>query len=701
MNFVSKILPFLFCFQFLQASETAKTPASIIEELNRKTTKCHFYLITENNFSENVRFTKPLHWRTFKLPIVKDSNISDRVNYFPTHFPSELEDGINILKTKGVQCLYGVMFLHFSSLSEEDLPLYKKHLVINLSFLYKSYSSNRNPPSTPIEEVDATVLLWGQARLVVPTDSLESKVKVLRYSNFKYVTVTSFGDKAESYLLCIVYNTPNLIIKSPEPLKELKKHVFANMMQPQCTQITVSSLSASLKDFLNDNITYCASNRRNMRTIHTHSLLSWVHGAFRGRAYIFPYMDASYSFLTCYSQKKLSFQMYISPFNSTSWCAILIAITIMTVMLAVQYKLYSPNSLGVVPFVVLSSLIDDPLPIPQALEKRDSLRLVLGTWLLVCANILTTVYIGKLVLYTTAPLQLAGVTDLNEISKSQCNSTCQCHAEIQQAKDLLYEGLTLHRHDYFVILEESYEFAETYLTETSYTKRHMMLNVFFVFGQAMNEFKVGLKWDRCWTTLKNCEKRKELVGLLKASMLLHRDYDFIPKSYAKAGKRKSFTYAVEEELLECRKTVYVTTSSAIEKEKKYLSSVYTNTTFFTGFIIKNGLDLLLFEEQCGGFKEKMTQFIEGSFLVNSINAYTEKRYRSRYNNSTTHSRPFKKAVKPIKLNDSIQTVFYICSMAIVFILPVIKLEMRRGFAVSRFSIYANFCSKVGTLFQIC
>lgn len=135
--------------------------------------------------------------------------------------------------------------------------------------------------------------------------------------------------------------------------------------------------------------------------------LLFINMDLNNRNYMMVVIDSlSYKFLTCYSEKHLSFELYIMPFEPNLWMALIASIvtlaTIMQVFLRLTKRADGPIYFSPLLFI-FSSLCEESMPIENQLERKKFFRLALGSWLLVSV-ILTNCYNGLMITELNAPL---------------------------------------------------------------------------------------------------------------------------------------------------------------------------------------------------------------------------------------------------------------------------------------------------------
>lgn len=109
-------------------------------------------------------------------------------------------------------------------------------------------------------------------------------------------------------------------------------------------------------------------------------------------------------FLTCYTDKFLSFEFYLAPFDGAIWIN-LILFLIVIIALFSTYRKYDGSQFNHVAgwLPLFAILFDDSSSVPGQLEKSQFYRIIFGFWGLV-AVLLTNCYSSSIVTELNAPL---------------------------------------------------------------------------------------------------------------------------------------------------------------------------------------------------------------------------------------------------------------------------------------------------------
>ncbi|OXA38697.1 hypothetical protein Fcan01_26515 [Folsomia candida] len=121
----------------------------------------------------------------------------------------------------------------------------------------------------------------------------------------------------------------------------------------------------------------------------------------RNQELIFPRFGG-YQFLTCYVEPYISFYFFLAPFQPELWAGLAISVvTILTVMTTVHHYRSEKEPFSVWLFI-LATLFEETGRLPRKMEKTTFCRLSLGIWCLMSV-ILTNGYNGIMILELNAP----------------------------------------------------------------------------------------------------------------------------------------------------------------------------------------------------------------------------------------------------------------------------------------------------------
>lgn len=108
--------------------------------------------------------------------------------------------------------------------------------------------------------------------------------------------------------------------------------------------------------------------------------------------------------MTCYETNFITFEFYLTPFQTNLWLGILIAIVTVVATLSIYTNNPGSSALSYSSWaLVLGTVFDEAGSIPENIEKKPFHRLVFGSWALM-AIFLTNCYTGVITTELNAPL---------------------------------------------------------------------------------------------------------------------------------------------------------------------------------------------------------------------------------------------------------------------------------------------------------
>lgn len=121
-----------------------------------------------------------------------------------------------------------------------------------------------------------------------------------------------------------------------------------------------------------------------------------------------------YAFLSCYSQRVITFDFYVTPFQPELWGALLVSYISLTLALSVCFFLKKIKTSFCPWLYVLGALIEDGVPIPRKLEKHSIFRVIFGCWIII-GVLFSNCYTGLMITGLNAPLPSTSVNTFKEL----------------------------------------------------------------------------------------------------------------------------------------------------------------------------------------------------------------------------------------------------------------------------------------------
>jgi hypothetical protein len=385
----------------------------------------------------------------------------------------------------------------------------------------------------------------------------------------------------------------------------------------------------------------------------------------RGTNYVLGGVE-SFSFLTCHTTEKISFESYILPFDIYTWVGILVSLAGMMLPIAVyERNANAAQRLSLFEHlcVFVTTALNSCYPFPRLASQYMWYRLMAVAWffaVLVLSNHYTSIAISDL----TKSLPNHSISTFNELVEFRAcdppESPCKTN-EIKGHFDTLNPFPWEQRFKtYSTPVNGNFEgsidieWIQWIQFKFGHAIRGSLLNYFHGPGR---------------------ERRPELA-LSPSEVSLLSLMNLKPESYLPSRLMKEkgtvmglnrFLSEIEEELVSsCQYKVYADPTEYVDAEYQYLSRNYHWLNF------KVSKEKVLFEEHYMGFKgdfghtmSKTYRVLQESGILNHMNKYyREHLYRKRL----SFTRSLKKAKvsestqdvdQPTKLSGSIQTVFYI------------------------------------------
>lgn len=235
-----------------------------------------------------------------------------------------------------------------------------------------------------------------------------------------------------------------------------------------------------------------------------------------------------------------------------------------------------------------------------------------------------------------------GVHTFEQISKGDCDTLSSCRKQFPRTTNFTDKN-------YFKVLEEPKynptpeEFILGKLARYPFTK------------------EILLAAEAVLKDVKDKNQTSKLqLKVLKEALLIHPDFDLRLKSNSR--QFSSIRDAIEAELVECGRTVYVSYTDELVGYKSYLERAYVNLSFTMSNSILPKF-MAIFLEKGTNIDWALSAVFESGLLSEGLNQNRKRDSSFRWANFTgDYSKNFSTTVKPQNLNDNIQTVFYLYAL---------------------------------------
>lgn len=372
-----------------------------------------------------------------------------------------------------------------------------------------------------------------------------------------------------------------------------------------------------------------------------------------------------YSFLTCYSKEAITFDFYTTPFQPELWYGLLLSYVSLSLLLSL-WLFWKKIKSSFCPWLyVLGALLEDGVPILGKLEKNSVFRLVFGCWILICV-LLTNCYNGLMIIGLNSPLAAARlvsnftdlVCDWQEVKYSQNDTNTNFPKSnydfyINMLVFLYYGRGNKTMNPYspnncFSLLSVPEKGSQPF------TKDGGILPLFFAFL-----FEMCSKYGFEHLGLIHPVSLKKFDEL-ELNLLDTKQHHF-PKNLTNLQNLSYLEWMsrVEEEVVECGKTVLVLPKSSVQAEAEYLSRTYPATRWF------ESRDILKPEPEGIAIRRSGISKIPGyykSLVENGIYSRLNAEYHARNNFRRKPTKKYKPLGNTMTMDGCISTLFIICSL---------------------------------------
>ncbi|CAL8147099.1 unnamed protein product [Orchesella dallaii] len=418
-----------------------------------------------------------------------------------------------------------------------------------------------------------------------------------------------------------------------------------------------------------------------------------------------------YNFITRYSTDHLTFAYYFQPFQIELWIALIVYLPILSVLTHIFLIVTNCNKTDFnAYFFAYSSMLEYCYYIPNYLFRMDSVRIVLGLWLLISC-IFTNAYKGLAITGVTAPAEKTSVKTMaelvddniypaDEVNSSDSNTTFRFRILSPFTVEYLE---TWKRGDWDIrsagipkIADENSNSTNNNnsepdpLTVDSYTYFRFPLETF-------NEFwKLDQKYDAC--TLMQDPKLFPTESFkpgdqsyirrcrLFSQLTDPRRYIVPTREFARPQFSKSFEIAIEKEFIEGNeRIVYIDYEEKIKGEYEYLSGHYRHKAFFIGnqsFLMD--WTVWQFDNGRGSRLPAIFQLLFENGIYNRLRSFYKNMEYYGVRNEYTRIQAFKETyerVKKLNLKSNLQTVFYMFFCGIIVSVLWLSVEACHLFVV--------------------
>jgi hypothetical protein len=340
--------------------------------------------------------------------------------------------------------------------------------------------------------------------------------------------------------------------------------------------------------------------------LHQHLMWATIDVSSNMTRYSVLVEEKTTGFLSCFSEPKLTFSMYVSPFLKEVWIAIGACCSVITILTSVyNQELKLSQSFSPLCFFV-STLVEEPYSVPSSLWNNRFFKTLTLTWLLT-AVIFTNLYVGLMISDVTTPLRGELLRDFDQVLQTEKVYSEMSGLRKKEITDYWRNTLPQKKHKkdskYSLLLYG----CETPFNPKTHEFQHKQLNNN---KESFTILKIPL--EKCGGhDIGNRERRKFLAhpwmysgfqyleSELYTSNRLHvhesykrRLYAFFSPRNRHYPKKSNFdapaygklppysTVAVEEELVNCERSVLMGDRKDLSYELSYLMVNYPKKGFY-------------------------------------------------------------------------------------------------------------------------
>ncbi|OXA42676.1 hypothetical protein Fcan01_22421 [Folsomia candida] len=423
---------------------------------------------------------------------------------------------------------------------------------------------------------------------------------------------------------------------------------------------------------------------------------------------------SGYQFLTCYRHEYITFELYITPYKPMMWLSLVISIITITVFMSL-YKYYRGfGNISFAPWLfILATIFEETGHLPVKIGVDSICRLTLGSWCLVSV-ILTNCYNGIMISELNSPLRAFRPTlfdhliceRLGQGDMTKLPNSMSSHQEsLVSMKNQNYSVLV---NSPEVIFKHGYKRVEWYLyvlfvlanikhmyTNDPYGNEHIReLKNPFASNKCFHLLSLSSRdvsgypnfpefleymYDYFWWNFRN-EKQSSvfsknsflLVSLLDPRHVHHPTaFNYSNPKQTELQVRRS----VEEELVDCGKSVLIVKSDEIEAEFQFVRRHYPSKEFYKGKeilrMVNSGWTFY------DGGITKVPEYFKSLIWSGIYGRLQEEAMRRKYLHRTPTRKSEIAGLAPtVELGGTILTLFIICGAIFLLASFVLVIEIR-------------------------
>lgn len=386
-----------------------------------------------------------------------------------------------------------------------------------------------------------------------------------------------------------------------------------------------------------------------------------------------------YSFVTCYSEDVITFDFYVTRFQTKLWYALLATYICLT--LALSFWLFWNMFKGAFcPWMyVLGALLEDGVPLPGKIEKSSFFRVIFGCWIIVCV-LFSNFYNGLMIKDLNAPLHAMSVITFRDLVCDWQDVKYSFKEYKEMTKNLSLVPFSLA--NFYLIWYDNYVFKSYRMPGTR------ILNVTEnPFSSTSSKCFAMLSFPhekyscpKFFLFLRNLFMKFYRVGWLPHLKtqelelnLFHPKQRHLPRNMM---EQKKLNYSqqiqgIEKEVVDCGKTAFAATPEELEAEVAYYARQYPWIKFYKSRDTVNAKPMGVGINSPGGSKIPRNAV---SLIESGIHSSLRKEKYERRNFRRKRVGVIKPRKEKMTMNGCISTLFILCGIILAFAIVVLNSE---------------------------
>ncbi|OXA39308.1 hypothetical protein Fcan01_25941 [Folsomia candida] len=395
--------------------------------------------------------------------------------------------------------------------------------------------------------------------------------------------------------------------------------------------------------------------------------------------------NIGFQYLTCYTERFKTFEIYIAPFQPQLWLTLFITL----ILLISIYSYVHRNSNFSSWLFILATLFEETGYVPSKMERSTFFRFSFGTWCIMSV-VITNGYNGIMISELNAPLPSFQPENFDDL---MCNKLSMSLTDKYLSYMSLPKGSYINRNniskDITDVLDQISAYIDNLIiSKFNYSRKLRNENCFNLYS-AHPQINIGYHWPEFFRFLL-LHYHANGIASWGGSSYLRKQYNiilnFLSPKYLDYPLNLIYDYfnttplqqRIEEEIIQCGKTVFIAQSNVVEAEHIFLSKKYPWHKFYKGseilWVSWYGLAF-----RYAGFS-KIPGYYK-SVIESGVYGRIDQELSKRVNldRNPVISRDAQKVSSKrtgLELEGEFSTFFIIWSSAIAIILPIVAFELR-------------------------